>query len=201
MFRGAKPAHLSHLYWRKIRVCVPRGLWFLSVDADTKASQFEGICPQDLKCCHGCSGKECNFHETSSNAPSIEPLQIADLPPTYPTESLSTEGFQLYNTAFDLAETIPKVPNAGTPSPPNVDTNNFGSPSSSSATDLLRSPNSQDIPPSFERTTSDFFQQAPVKTNGNLNLDQQITLPVENRPVENQLLEQPESPLFDMRRN
>lgn len=159
MFRGATLGILPYLYWGKTRVCVPRGLWFISVDADTKASQFQGICPQDLTCCHGCSGKECNFH-----------------PPISSPESLSPEGLQLFNTAFDLADsTIPKVPNA--------DTNNFGMLNTGSA-DLLRRPNSQDnsvqnIDPNIGKTTSDFFKQAPAGINGNPNLDQKITLPVQ----------------------
>ncbi|MCJ1348846.1 hypothetical protein MMC31_007079, partial [Peltigera leucophlebia] len=124
-----------------------------------KLGQFQGICPQDLTCCHGCSGKECNFH-----------------PPISSPESLSPEGLQLFNTAFDLADsTIPKVPNA--------DTNNFGMLNTGSA-DLLRRPNSQDnsvqnIDPNIGKTTSDFFKQAPAGINGNPNLDQKITLPVQ----------------------
>lgn len=175
MFRGGTLGRLPYLYWGKTRVCVPRGLCFISVDADTKASQFQGICPQDLTCCHGCSGKECNFHKVLSNEPLIEPLQIADLPPISSPESLSPEGLQLFNTAFDLADsTIPKVPNA--------DTNNFGMLNTGSA-DLLRRPNSQDnsvqnIDPNIGKTTSDFFKQAPAGINGNPNLDQKITLPV-----------------------
>lgn len=138
----------------------------------------------------------------------IEPLQIAGLtPPSSPEPE-----FQFYNTAFDLADsTIPTVPNAGTPSPPNADTTNFGQPSTGAA-DLLGSPNSQGLPvQNFDtntgKTTGDFFKQAPAGTNGNPNLYQKITLPVDNQPVDNQPVEnqdfrpapaQQESPSFEV---
>lgn len=103
----------------------------------------------------------------------IEPLKITGL------SSSSQEGFQLYDTAFNLADNpVPIVPNAGTLSPTNIDTNN-GQPSTDAA-DLLRIPSSQDqqntdlIP---EMTTGDFFKQTPI------DLNQRITLPAENPPV------------------
>lgn len=140
----------------------------------------------------------------------MEALQIAGLPSTSSPESLSPEGFQLYNTAFDLAgSTVPAVPYAGTPSPPIADTTNFGQPSTG-AVDLLRNPNSQEIPaqnldPNSGKTTSDFFEQAPAGLNGNPNLNQKITLPVENRPVENQDIQlarvQQESPSYEVSLN
>lgn len=142
---------------------------------NAKASQGQGICPQDLTCCHGCSGKECDpklFPTHLSNQPSIEP-EIAGLP------SSSSEEFRLYDTTFNLADsTIPIDPNARTLSPSNIDTND-GQPSTDAA-DLLRIPNSQqqntDLNPG--RATSDFFKQAPV------DLNQKITLPAENPPDE-----------------
>lgn len=155
------------------------------------ASQYQGICPQDLSCCHGCSGKECDSHIIgSSNQPMIEPQQIAGLPPTSWPESLSPTGFQL---AFELADnTIPTVPNAGTPSPPSADITNFGQPSTGAA-DLLRDPNSPGLPQNIDtntgKTTSDFFEQAPGGIHINPNLYQKITLPVEDRPIENQKLQ------------
>lgn len=112
----------------------------------------------------------------------IEPLQIAGLPPTSSPESLSPTGFQL---AFDLADsTIPTVPN-GAPPPPNADTTNFGQPSTG-AVDLQIMPNSQGLPQNIDQTTGDFFKQAPAGINANPNLHQKITLPVEDRPVDNQ---------------
>lgn len=142
---------------------------------NAKASQGQGICPQDLTCCHGCSGKECDpklLPTHLSNQPSIEP-EIAGLP------SSSPEEFRLYDTTFNLAgSTMPIDPNAGTLSPTNIDTIN-GQPSTDAA-DLLRIPNSQeqntDLNPG--KTTGDFFKQAPV------DLNQKITLPAEYPPEE-----------------
>lgn len=96
----------------------------------------------------------------------IEPLEIAGLP------SSSPEEFQIYDTAFNLADsTVPIVPNAGTLPPTNIDTNSERP--STEAADLLRIPNSQeqntDLNPGL--TTSDFFKQAPI------DLNQRITLP------------------------
>ena len=133
----------------------------------------------------------------------IVPQQIAGLPPTSSPESLFPTGFQL---AFDLADsTIPTVPNAGTPSPPNADTTYFGQPSTGAA-DLLRGPNSQGLPQNIDtntgKTTGDFFKQAPAGINVNPNLYQKITLPVEDRPVENQNFQpapaEQENPSFEV---
>lgn len=145
------------------KVC---GSFLPTVNAET--SKGQGICPQDLTCCHGCSGKRCDpdrFHAHLFNQPSIEPLEIASLP------SSSPEGFQLYTDS-----TMPTVPNTGTLSPTNILTNN-GQPSIDAA-DLLRIPNSQernnDLNPG--KTTGDSFKQTSV------DLKQRIRLPVENPP-------------------
>lgn len=135
---------------------------------NANASQGQGICPQDLTCCHGCSGKACDpilFRKYSSNQPSIEP-EIAGLP------SSSPEEFRLFNTNFNLADsTIPTGPNADTLSPTNIDTNN-GKPNTDAA-DLLRIPNfqGQNTDLNHGKTTSDLFKQTPV------DLNQVITLP------------------------
>lgn len=169
-----------------------RGSFLQTVNA--KSSKDQGICPQDLTCCHGCSGKECDpklFPAHLSSQPSIEPLEIASFP------SSSPEGFQFYDTAFNLADsTMPIDPNAGTLSPINIDTTN-GQPSTEAA-DLLRIPNSQeqntDLNPGM--TTGDFFKQTPV------DLNQKITLPVENPPAEIQELrltpEQQDNPSYQV---
>lgn len=158
---------------------------------NAKASQGQGVCPQDLTCCHGCSGKECDrkiYRTHLSNQPSIEP-EIAGLP------SSSPEEFRLYDTTFNLADsTIPTGPNADTLFPTNIDTNN-GQPSTDAA-DQLRIPNSQELNTDLNpgKTPSDLFKQAPV------DLNQKIKLPAEYPPVEIQEFplapEQQEYPLY-----
>lgn len=152
--------------------------------ANTKVSKNLGICPQDLVCCHGCIGELCNplVYKFSSNQPLIDLLQIAGLPPTTSPESPSPQGFQPYDTSFDLAEsTPPSVPNTGTLSPPSTDTTKFGQPSTE-ATDLIINQNFQQIPgqnidPNTGKSTSDFFDQAPTR----MNLNQGITMPLGNQ--------------------
>lgn len=141
---------------------------------NAKARQGQGICPQDLTCCHGCSGKMCDpklFRTTVSKHPPIEP-EIAGL------LSSSPEEFRLYDTTFNLADsTIPIIgPNADTLSPTNIDTNNGQR--STDAADLLRIPNSQDQNTDLNpgQPNSDPFKQVPV------DLNQKITLPAEYPP-------------------
>lgn len=137
---------------------------------NAKSSQGQGICPQDLTCCHGCSGHPCDprlFPTRSSNQPSIKP-EVAGLLSSPP------EDFRLYDTSFNLADsTIPIEPNAGTISPTNLGTSTGQQ--STDAADLLRIPDSQeqntDLNPG--KTTGDFFKQAPA------DLKQEITLPAQ----------------------
>ena len=107
----------------------------------------------------------------------IEPLGIAGLPSSSPKE------FQIYDIAFNLADsTVPIVPNAGTLPPTHIDTNSEQP--STGAADLLRIPNSQEqnTDLNYGLTTSDFFKPAPI------DLNQRITLPVEHPPLEIQKL-------------
>lgn len=142
---------------------------------NAKSSQGEGICPQDLKCCHGCSGKECDsgqFPPRFSNQPSIKPEVAGFL-------SSSPEDFRLYGTAFNLADsTIPIEPHADPLSPTNLDTSNEQP--STNAADPLGIPNSQDETTDLNpgKPTGDFFKQAPV------DLNQKFTLPALYPPEE-----------------
>lgn len=141
-----------------------------------KSSKGQGICPQDLTCCHGCHEKECDPRlfpgPRSSTQPSIAP-EVAGLLPSSPEE------FRFDDTAFNLADsTIPIEPKAGTLSPTKPDTSN-GQPSTDAA-DMLRIPNSQEQNPDLNpgKTTGDFFKQVPA------DLNQEITMPAQSPPDE-----------------